>query len=348
MAGGAQPHEPKRRSVRFAPFVADIAAILVAVGLRFYVPPAEWVERAYSNGAYPHIDAAIRAISQPVPFSLGDALLIVVLVTLATWLFDAVRSAIRHRAFGRAGAAVLRMLAVLALVFVWFVLGWGLSYDRVPVAAKIAVDNERTNETSVDAFADRVAAELNATAPVAHAAPLPSVAEIGARLVPTFDATIRRLGDDASFSAPPIKPTIFQPLMAASGSDGFMDPWTHELNVDATLSPYERPAVYAHEWAHLSGFADESEANFIAVLSCRNAGDPVLRYSGWLLTWFNLPSNVHVTQSLSGFAAADVEAIRRRYVRQVNQTVAHANIPKNTLLRKIKKYGIQPREYEEL
>jgi two-component system response regulator AtoC len=31
---------------------------------------------------------------------------------------------------------------------------------------------------------------------------------------------------------------------------------------------------------------------------------------------------------------------------KINQTVAHANIPKNTLLRKIKKYGIYPRDYE--
>lgn len=30
---------------------------------------------------------------------------------------------------------------------------------------------------------------------------------------------------------------------------------------------------------------------------------------------------------------------------RINQTVAHANIPKNTLLRKIRKYGINPREY---
>lgn len=30
---------------------------------------------------------------------------------------------------------------------------------------------------------------------------------------------------------------------------------------------------------------------------------------------------------------------------RINQTVARANIPKNTLLRKIKKYGIQPRDY---
>lgn len=32
---------------------------------------------------------------------------------------------------------------------------------------------------------------------------------------------------------------------------------------------------------------------------------------------------------------------------KINQTVAHANIPKNTLLRKIKKYGINPEDFKE-
>jgi two-component system response regulator AtoC len=34
-----------------------------------------------------------------------------------------------------------------------------------------------------------------------------------------------------------------------------------------------------------------------------------------------------------------------RFGGRINQTVAHAGIPKNTLLRKIKKYGINPSEY---
>ena len=34
------------------------------------------------------------------------------------------------------------------------------------------------------------------------------------------------------------------------------------------LLDVERPFVIAHEWGHLAGFADESEANFIAWLAC--------------------------------------------------------------------------------
>lgn len=321
---GDARREPKRTLVGYALAFADIVAIIVAVDLRYLVPSPVWIERHYSNGYYPHIDGAIRGIFQPLPFSVGDALIIVLLVTLALWLFDTTRDALRRRKPAVIVAALLRTAALLALVFIWFTVAWGYSYDRVPAASKIIVDNARTNEDSVAKFADRVVDELNANAEAAHGVTVPTVSQMGTRLAPTFGAAIHRLGDDASFAAPPIKPTIFQLLMVASGSDGFMDPWTHELNVDATLSAYERPAVYAHEWAHLAGFADESEANLIAVLACTNSDDPLFRYSGWLLTWFNLPSNVHVTHELSALAAGDVEAIRKRYARQTNPTVARA------------------------
>jgi len=39
--------------------------------------------------------------------------------------------------------------------------------------------------------------------------------------------------------------------------------------------------VLAHEWAHLAGYADESEANFIAWLTCTRA-DARAQYSAWL------------------------------------------------------------------
>jgi DNA-binding NtrC family response regulator len=35
----------------------------------------------------------------------------------------------------------------------------------------------------------------------------------------------------------------------------------------------------------------------------------------------------------------------RMFNGRINQTVAHAGIPKNTLLRKMRKYGINPKDY---
>ena len=47
------------------------------------------------------------------------------------------------------------------------------------------------------------------------------------------------------------------------------------------LLPFERAATVAHEWSHLAGYADESEANFVGWLVCMR-GPASVQYSGWL------------------------------------------------------------------
>jgi len=45
--------------------------------------------------------------------------------------------------------------------------------------------------------------------------------------------------------------------------------------------PFEVPAVIAHEWGHLAGFARESDASFFGLVVCLRGGEAA-RYSAWL------------------------------------------------------------------
>jgi hypothetical protein len=54
--------------------------------------------------------------------------------------------------------------------------------------------------------------------------------------------------------------------------------------VASDVLPVERPMVVAHEWSHLAGFADESEANFLGWLACVGGSDEAA-YSGWLFLY---------------------------------------------------------------
>ena len=301
-------------------YAFDVVALALALAVRFVQPSSAWVEAHYSNGAYPVIDRAVRAVTGPLPFCLGDVLFVLAVAWLARYVVVALRRA-RGRRLRAAVRVAVRLAAVTGALFVWFVVSWGYGYSRVPLAEKIVVHAERTNEDTVSAFADRVVDELSHDARAAHRERL-SGPGLGRRLEPTFEAAIRRLGDRASFAPPDIKPTLFQPLMELSATSGFTDPWTHEINVDAGAFPFERPAYYAHEWAHLAGFTDEAEANFISVLACTNSHDPLLSYAGWLLVWFNLPSGVRVTHRIDRLAYEDIAAIRARYLRHVNRGVA--------------------------
>jgi hypothetical protein len=308
--------------VRHLGLAFDIVAIGAALAMKLFVPSRLWVETAYSNGLYPRIDGAVRAVTGPIPFTLGDVLFVLALVALVIWWARSLRGVERPRLLPRIGRVALRTAALGAFLFVWFIWSWAYNYSRLPVADKVVLHNERTNSTSVAALADRVVDELNRNVKAAHRKRL-THEEAGARLLPTFSATIARLGDRFAFAPPRIKPTIFQSVMEWTGTDGFTDPWTHEVNVDSGAYFFEWPALYAHEWGHISGFADEAEANFISVLACTNAADPLLRYSGWILTWFNLPSNAKVTHRMDRQAYRDIMAIQKRYLAHINRTAEH-------------------------
>jgi hypothetical protein len=301
----------------------EAAIIVAAATIKISTPPATWVETHYSNGAYPVIDRAIRALTGPLPFCLGDVLFAVAVAWLVRYWVVAVRRATGNR-WPAVGRIVLRTFAIACAIFVWFEASWALGYSRVPLADKIPVHNERTDEDSVARFADRVTDELSRDADAAHADPLGDD-EVARRLIPTFEATIHRLGDRASFAPPHIKPTMFQALLQASATTGFTDPWTHEVNLDSSLFFFERPSVYAHEWAHISGFNDEAEANFISVVACTTSNEPLLKYSGWLLVWENLPKDVRLTHTMGKTAYDDIMAIRARFDRNVNKQVEHAS-----------------------
>ena len=301
----------------------DLVVIAAAIAVRTIVPSQQWIERHYSNGVYPAIDAGVRAVTGRLPFTLGDVLLVLALASIARYWFRALRDA-RYSRIVRMARVVLRTVTVASALYVWFMASWAYGYLRVPLAEKIAVHNARTDEDSVAAFADRVVDKLSTLAVAAHREP-DDGETFAQRLVPSFTATIGRLGDRSAFSPPRVKPTLWQPMFALSGTTGFTDPWTHEVNLDATVLSYERPAIYAHEWAHIAGFNDESEANFIAVIACTTARDPRLRYSGWLLVWFNLPSDVRITHRMGKLAYADIAAIRARYLANVNRAVERAS-----------------------
>jgi len=303
-------------------FLFDAVAIAAAIAVKLATPSPGWIEAHYSNGIYPVVDQIVRGITQPLPFCLGDVLFFGALLWLGRYWVVSLRRAPSRR-MQAALRAALRTVSVFCAIFVWFVVSWAYNYSRIPLAEKIVVHNERTDEDSVAAFGNRVIDELSRYAVAAHREHL-SDAEFAERLEPAFEATIARLGDTARFSPPRVKPTVFQPLMQLSETSGFTDPWTHEINLNARSFPIERPALYAHEWAHLSGFADEAEANFISVITCTRSHDPLLAYSGWILVWFNLPSNLHPTHHISRLAYDDIVAIAARYEAEANKQVVKA------------------------
>jgi hypothetical protein len=95
------------------------------------------------------------------------------------------------------------------------------------------------------------------------------------------------------------------------------------------LFPFEKPLVVAHEWAHLAGFADESEANFVGWLACVH-GEADAQYSGWLFLYSEIAgrlsraSQIEVSAHLADGPRADLRAVSERITKHVNPQVSRA------------------------
>jgi len=289
-----------------------LAAVALA-GIRF---PAGWVENVYSTGIYPHLAAGVKPLARWSPVPVLDVLLIAAVIGLPAWWIWRIRAAGAGRRWRAVGRAAFGMLTLAAALVCAFELLWGLNYQRLPLTAKLDWDSKRVTPQAVLGLAKSAMEHLNTEAGAARGQPMPAAEEWRAALERSFQQVVRELGHGPEFSGVAPRTSLVNPLLGAEGVDGFMNPFGYEVILDDSLLPFEQPFLLAHEWAHLAGFADESEANFIGVLACLRSEAPAIRYSGWLNLHFYLPrrsgNDTETWPELSPQVVSDIEAIHER------------------------------------
>ena len=282
--------------------IAWTALFVIAAAAAVLPLPEAAVERFYSRGIFPPLQHALTTISNLAPFALFDVMwmggvaLAVVLIRRQViahgWLIGAARSL---RALGC--AAVVIYLAFLAT--------WGLNYRRMPMFEKVVFHPERVTQEGSARLGEWAVNELNTHYAAAHASPLSLDA-----LRSSFDAALGSLGGAPIVVGRP-KATLLGWYFHKASIAGMTDPFLLETMLAPDLLEVERPFVIAHEWAHLAGYADESEANFVAYLACRR-GDAMARYSaGLVMMGYARP----IRGALQIGPKLDLWAIQARYAR---------------------------------
>ena len=284
-----------RRAVWAAAFaIASLAALLPL--------PAGGVERWYSHGVFPPMQRVLTTISNLVPFALFDVLWIGAVAASAVLVY-------RSRALGwRKGLIHVGVVLACgaAVVYLAFLAAWGLNYRRVPIAEKVVFDEERITAAAHAALGDRTVATLNADYARAHERPLDL-----ASLRIAFQDAHRALGGSPIVPGIP-KRTLLGWYFHKAAIAGMTDPFFLETLLAPDLLDVELPFVIAHEWAHLAGYADESEANYLAYLACQR-GDAGARYSAALMLIGYASGQRPLKHALEIGPKIDLVAIQTRY-----------------------------------
>lgn len=264
--------EPIRWSI-VAPVIALIA---------FFAPIPAWIiDDFYSRDMYRWLQSLMTVATNILPIAVLDLLLVAVIVAIGyrtIRLYHVARQRGVVDALWEATRRVLRGISVGVILFLW---AWGFNYRRLPLEQAVPgiAGARMTAESLQTAFADAgsLAARLR---PIAESAG--RYHSIAIELKEPMNAALRALNREPLETPSQAKYSlILTPFFRSAGITGMMNPFGHETLVLPDLLPYERPFVLAHEWAHLSGHADEAEASAVGWLACMKGG-PALAYSASL------------------------------------------------------------------
>lgn len=261
--------------------VSRVAVIGVAAIVALFPPPPAVVERFYARWIYPGIQANLTPMSNRISLAMFDVTLsLLILVAIGGWIHW-LRRGWRERSIRPIGRGLLATLTSAAIVYLWFLVAWGFNYARPPLESVIAFDESRITPQAVRALAEHAVLEANRTHAAAHAAGFPSIHESPQPLIDALHQVERELGRPRPTVMTRPKTSILSPFYRASGVSGQLGPFFLETLLNPDLTGPERPAVLAHEWAHLSGYGPESDASFVGYLAALRAG-PAAEYSAWL------------------------------------------------------------------
>ncbi|MEN3336500.1 MAG: hypothetical protein V7647_176 [Acidobacteriota bacterium] len=288
------------------------AAVVIAAVAAAVVPlnPVR-IERWYSTGFYPRLQAIVTTITNGIPISLLDVAVGIGIVAAALVIRRRVTTLGPGRALLKTG---LSLLFVTAGVYLTFLLMWGLNYRRLPLDRKLPYDKSAVTRSAAVALAGKAAEAMNAGYADAH-----GVRWDPRTLEAPFDRVQRLLGATRGAVPGIPKRSLLSFYFRRAAIDGMTDPFFLEIIVNRDLLDIERPFVIAHEWAHLAGYADESEANFVAWVTCLG-GDPLARYSGWVSAYEYAmrpltPVEQRGATGLAEGPRGDLRAMAARYAR---------------------------------
>ena len=235
--------------------------------------PSRFIERWFARGAFPRISTFFGFVADAVPFAWLDVLIPAGLIFIIV--------CVRKRRWMPIGLAA----AAAYLVFFW---SWGLNYHREPLLSKVYVESADMAASVVAALTQRAAQEINSLYPQVQATPYDDAQvrrlaeERVGRVIQKLDGTVWRAATRIKISA------VATPWFRFAGIDGLFNPLVHEPILNPNVLNIERPFVMAHELAHVRGYPDEGDANFVGLLATLMSDNPRLRYSGWLELWLYL------------------------------------------------------------
>ena len=276
----------------------------------------------YTTRIYPIIGSLLSPISGLFPFSVGDIFIALSIVWVFFYPIYEIKwrkqlakrfffLAAKRGCYPKKKVVFGRVAEYLLWVYAWFYIAWGLNYSQPNIYCRTGMKPVEVSEAKFREFAYRYADSINYLSEERRVkseetafddqreSQFNGMVDDGLKnrvrdaVLKGYNEIGAKEGINAPFNQHPhAKTMLFTPLSSMSGVTGSMGPFFCEFTLNGDIRPHDYPAIYAHEFAHLLGIANEGEANFYSYIVCTASSDKAVKFSGYYHIFFHVLRNV--------------------------------------------------------
>ena len=169
-----------------------ILLILLAATIAATPLSRSTVERVYSRGIYAAIQPSLTRASNASRVAWFDVALLVVGAVMLALVIARLRE--RHGWFLTLGTIAFDALAMAAVLYLWFLVAWGLNYQREPLRSQLDFQESRITQRALRELAVRGIVFLNQHYEESHARGWADYEATSDSLVPAFVEAQSQLG----------------------------------------------------------------------------------------------------------------------------------------------------------
>ena len=269
----------------------------------------------YTTRIYPIIGSLLSPISGLFPFAVGDIFIALSIVWVIFYPIYEIKwrkqlakrfffLAAKRGCYPKKKVVFRRVAEYLLWVYAWFYIAWGLNYSQPNIYCRTGMKPAEVSEAKFREFAYRYADSINSLSEETafdgqRESQFNGMVDDGLKnrvrdaVLKGYNEIGAEEGINAPFNQHPhAKTMLFTPLSSMSGVTGSMGPFFCEFTLNGDIRPHDYPAIYAHEFAHLLGIANEGEANFYSYIVCTASSDKAVKFSGYYHIFFHVLRNV--------------------------------------------------------
>ena len=276
----------------------------------------------YATRIYPIIGTFLSPISGLFPFAVGDIFIALSIVWVIFYPIYEIKwrkqlakrfffLAAKRGCYPKKKVVFGRVAEYLLWVYAWFYIVWGLNYSQPNIYCRTGMKPVEVSEAKFREFAYRYADSINSLSEERRVkseetafddqreSQFNGMVDDGLKnrvrdaVLKGYNEIGAKEGINAPFNQHPhAKTMLFTPLSSMSGVTGSMGPFFCEFTLNGDIRPHDYPAIYAHEFAHLLGIANEGEANFYSYIVCTASSDKAVKFSGYYHIFFHVLRNV--------------------------------------------------------